>query len=107
MSPDLGNRSNMAALDAGCVGCARTKKPHWYAYALVNYAQAMQIVFTPLSVSLRSLSVFLFRLLFSFYLTSSSSFSFLKLNTINYGLHLGIIQILCLHFSRLTRCVKP
>ena len=43
-----------AALDAGC---ARTTRPHWYAYALVNDAQAMKLVFTPLSVSLCFLSV--------------------------------------------------
>src|ERR1700761_7281171 len=55
----------------------------------------------PCSVSPCFLLVFLFRL-FSPYLTSSSSLSFLQLNTINYGLHLGIIQTLCLPFSRFT-----
>ena len=53
-------------------------------------------------VSLCFLSVFRFRLLLSFYLTFSSSFSFLQLNTINCGLHLRIMQTLCLHFSRPT-----
>ena len=46
----------MAALDAGR---ARTTMLHWYAQALVNDAQAMNIVFTPLSVSLCFLSVFM------------------------------------------------
>jgi len=72
-----------------------------YAYALVNDAQAMKIVFTPLSVSLCFLSV----------LSLSSSFllpllfflkSFLQLNTIGDDFHLRLIQILCLHFSRST-----
>ena len=72
-----------------------------YAYALVNDAQAMKIVFTPLSVSLCFLSV----------LSLSSSFllpllfflkSFLQLNTIGDGFRLRLIQILCLHFSRST-----
>ena len=58
----VGNCSAMAALDAGCT---RTARPHWYAYALVNDAQAMKTFFTPLSVSLRFLSV----------LSLSSSFS--------------------------------
>jgi len=62
----VGNRSTMAALDAGCAGCARTTRPHWYAYALVNDVQAMQIFFTPLSVSL----------CFLFVLSLSSSFLF-------------------------------
>ena len=107
ISPDVGNRSIMAALDEGSVGCARTTRPHWYAYALVNDAQTMQVVFThPCLLLFVFLSVFLFRLLFSFYLTFSSSFSFLQLNTVNYGLHLGIIQTLCLHFSRSTSLRK-
>jgi len=72
-----------------------------YAYALVNDAQAIQIVFTPLSVALCFLSV----------LSLSSSFllpllfflkSFLQLNTIGNDFHLCLIQILCLHFSRST-----
>ena len=59
----VGNHSVMATLDAGC---ARTTRPHWHAYALANDAQAMKIVFTPLSVSLCFLSV----------LSLSSSFLF-------------------------------
>ena len=59
----VGNRRFMDVLDAGC---ARTARPHWYAYALANDAQAMKIVFTPLSVSLCFLSV----------LSLSSSFLF-------------------------------
>ena len=51
------NRSIMAALDAECAGCARTTRPHWYAYALVNDTQAMQIVSTSSLVSLCFLSV--------------------------------------------------
>ena len=62
----------------------------------------MKIVFTLLSVSLCfSLSPVL-SLLFSFHFTSSSSLSFLQLNTINYDLHLRIIQTLRLHLSRAT-----
>ena len=101
ISPDVGNRSTMAALDAGCVGCASTARPYWYVYALVNAGKAIQI-FTPMFVSLCFLSVFRFRLLLSFYLTFSSSFSFLQHNTINYGLHLRMMQTFCLHFSRPT-----
>ena len=51
----------------------------WYAYALVNDAQAMKIV------------LFVFFLFFLSRLFSSSSLSFLQLNTINYDLHLHII----------------
>jgi len=32
----VGNLSVMAALDAGCAGCARTTRPHWYTYALMK-----------------------------------------------------------------------
>ena len=91
----------MAVLDAGCAGCARTTRPQWYAYALVNDAQATQVVCTLLSVSLcfpSALSLsppFLFPLHFQV-------FSFLQLNTINYDLHLRIIQTLCLHLSHST-----
>ena len=53
-SANVGNRSVMAALDAGC---ARATRPRWWAYALVNDAKAMKIVFTLPSVSLRFLSV--------------------------------------------------
>ena len=73
---DVGNHSLMAALDAGCV---RTTRPHWYAYALVNDAQAMKIVFTPpLAVSLCLLPVLSFSSSFSHHFTSSSSLFFLQ-----------------------------
>ena len=49
-----------------------------------------------------SFLLFLSRLLFSFCFTSSSSLYFLQLNTINYDLHLCIIQKLYLHLSRST-----
>ena len=49
----------MAALDAGCAtaGCARTRRPHWYTYALVKGRASQENAFTPLSVSLCFLSV--------------------------------------------------
>jgi len=94
---DVGNRCLMAALDAGC---ARTTRPHCYAYALVNDAQAMKIVFTPLlAVSLCLLPVLSFSSSFSHHFTSSSSLFFLQLNTINYDLHLCIIHTLYLRLS--------
>ena len=96
---DVGNRSLMAALDAGC---ARPRRPHWYAYALVNDAQAMKIVFTLLSVSLCFLPVPSHSSFLSHHFTSSSSLSFLQLNTINYGLYLCTIHTLYLHLSRST-----
>ena len=43
---NVGNCSVMAALDAGC---ARTSRPHWYAYALVKGRLGYENVFTPLS----------------------------------------------------------
>ena len=96
---DVGNHILMAALDAGCV---RTTRPHWYAYAL-NDAQAMKIVFTPpQAVSLCLLPVLSLSSSFSHHFTSSSSLSFLQLNTINYDLHLCIIHTFYLHLSRST-----
>ena len=92
-----GNCRFMAALDAGCAGCAPTTRPHFYAYTLVNDAQAMKIVSAPLSVSLCILSVLFLSSSFSF--TSSSSLSFLQFNIINHDLHLSLIQTLCLHLS--------
>ena len=63
-------------------------------FALVNDVQAAQIVFTLLSFFPSSL----FSLIFFFsHFTSSSNLSFLQHNTINHGLHLRIIQKLCLH----------
>ena len=53
----VGNRGIIVRLDAGCAGCARTTRLHWYAYALVHDAQAMQIVSTPRSVPLCFLSI--------------------------------------------------
>ena len=76
---------------------------HLYAYARVNDAQAMKIVFTLLSVSLSFLPVL------SLCLSSFFSFTSLlpqvfphRLNIINYDLHLRIIQPLCFHSSRST-----
>ena len=40
------NHSAMAALDAGC---ARTTRPHWYAYPLVKGRASYEKYFTPLS----------------------------------------------------------
>ena len=75
---------------------------HLSTFHITSHAQAMNIVFTPLSVSLCFLSaLFLSSFLFPLF-TSSSSLSFLRLNIINYDLHLRIIQTLCLHFSRST-----
>ena len=97
------NRGFMVARDAGCArcaGCAHTTRPYWHAYALVNGVQAVKIVFTP------CLFLFVFpsvlSLPFSFHLTSSSSLSFLQLNTINYDPHPRKIQKLCLYLSRST-----
>ena len=64
--------------------------------------QAMNIVFTPLSVSFRFLSGHSLSSSFLFPLHFSSSLSILQLNTINYDLHLRIIQTLCLHLSNST-----
>ena len=95
----LGSRSVMAPLDAGC---ARITRPHWYAHALVNDAQAMKIVFTPLSVSFCFLPV----------LSLSSSFlsshhfplkSFLPSTQYNnYDLRLRTVQTLYLHLGHST-----
>jgi len=91
----------MAALDAGC---ARTTRPHWYAYPLVNDAQAMKIVFTPCLFLFVSFLFFLsLSLSFVFFLLSLHFFLEFFLSSThhnNYDLHLRIIQILCLHISR-------
>ena len=90
---NVGNRSVMAALDTGC---ACTSRPHWYAYALGKGHASHESVFT--SLSFFPPSPFSFSLSF-FHVTSPSSLSFLQLNTINYDLHLRIIQTLCLRSS--------
>jgi len=95
----VGNRSLMAALDAGC---ARTTRPHWYTYALVKGRASYENVSTSLSVFLSFLPVPSPSFSFSFHFTSSSSLSFLRLGTVNYGLHLRIIRTLCLYSSRST-----
>ena len=92
----VGNRRFMAALDAGC---ARTTMPHWYAYALVNNAQAMNIAFTPLSVSICFLSVLSLSSPFLFPLHFFLKFFLPSTNIINYDLHLRRIQTFCFHLS--------
>ena len=70
--------------------------------ALANAGQAMKLFSHPclfLFVSFLFLSL---SSSFLFPFTSSSSLAFLQLNTINYDLHLRIIQTLCLHLSRST-----
>ena len=47
----------MAALDAGCAGCALTTRPHQYVYALVNDAQAMKNFSRPRLFFLQSLVI--------------------------------------------------
>ena len=59
----VGNLSAMAALDAGC---ARTTRPHWYTYSLVNGRASYENVFTPLFVYFFSFLFFLSHLLSSF-----------------------------------------
>ena len=85
---DVGNSSIMAALDAGCAGCARTTRPLWYTYAPVKGRAIKENAVTPLSVSFCFLSVFS---LSSFFSLSTwllpQVFPFLQLNTINHGLH--------------------
>ena len=93
----VGNRIVMTALDAGC---ARTTRPHWYAYALVKGRASYETVFTP-SASLSFLALSLFLLLPSTSLLSLSH-SFHQLNTINYHPHPRIIQTLYIHLSRST-----
>ena len=85
-----------------------------YKAALVSYAyhtyQSMprklrKLLSHPLPVSFL---FFLSRLLFSFRFTSSSSLSFLQLNTINHDLHLCIIRTQCVSIQAIPlRCVKP